>query len=444
MTTSGAPTLSALLERADHRPDEWRRQLRAAIWPLLIAALFGALWSALAPLAGAVVAPGEVKLELNRKIIQHAEGGIVREILVRDGQRVRAGEALLRVADLRGQAELALIEEQWRAARMRAARAEAEVRGRGDFQLPTDVASEANAIEHYERERAVFDAHLRAAQEQRALLLDQLAQTLAQAAALESQLKSTGTSARLSDEDLAMNEKLVAEGFISRARLIGLQRIAADYSTRMGEHRAELAGARQRAAELRGRIAQIDQQRRLQATDEMRDAAARVRESVERLRPSLDQVERQTVRAPVDGTVMSLRVASTGAVVAPREALLEVIPANERLVVSARIATHDIEHLHIGASAELRLLGGDVRRRQPLRGRVSFVSPDRLSDDRNARSWYEATIEVDRAELMRHDPQLALVPGMPVEVYVTTGARSLFEYFAKPFGLFAHRALREP
>lgn len=446
MTSAHTTSLAAALQQAAPEPStrgEMRRQLRRALVPLLAAAALGCAWSAVAPLSGAVVAPAEVKVELNRKTVQHAEGGIVREILVRDGQAVRAGDALLVIGDLRSQAELALLQDQWRSARLRAERADAEARGMPRFDPPGDLANDSQAAEHIARERAVFAAHKQSYDEQIVLLNEQVTQAQAQAAALESQIGATSRSAKLSEEELAMNEKLAAEGFISRARLIGLQRVASDYATRIGEHRSELASARQREGELHSRVAQLRLQRQTQATDDLRDATARVRELAERLRPSQDSVERQTVRAPVDGTVMALRIAGAGAVVAPREPLLDVVPAHEKLVIGARIAPQDIEHVRVGAAAEVRLLGSDARRRLPLPARVVFVSPDRMSDAASSRTWFDVTVEVERAALQRQGP-LQLQPGMPAEVYVTTAERTLIEYLAKPFGLFAQRAMREP
>ena len=446
MTTSHTTSLAAVLRKAPTETSargELRRQVRRALVPLVVAAALGGAWSVVAPLSGAVVAPAEVKVELNRKTVQHAEGGIVREILVRDGQAVRTGDALLVIGDLRGQAELALLQDQWRSARLHAERADAEGLGMARFEPSSDLVNDAQAAEHVARERAVFAAHKQSFDEQIVLLNEQVTQTQAQAAALESQIQATSRSAKLSDEELAMNEKLATQGFISRARLIGLQRVVSDYGTRIGEHRSELAAARQREGELRSRIAQLRLQRQTQATDELRDATAQVRELTERLRPSRDSVERQTVRAPVDGTVMAVHVAAAGAVVAPREPLLDVVPAHEKLVIGARIAPQDIEHVHAGAAAEVRLLGSDARRQPLLPARVVFVSPDRVSDAATARTWFEVTVEVERAALQQHGP-LQLQAGMPAELYVTTADRTLIEYLVKPFWLFAQRAMREP
>jgi HlyD family type I secretion membrane fusion protein len=260
---------------------------------------------------------------------------------------------------------------------------------------------------------------------------------------LQTQIAATGESARLSDEELAINDDLAKQGFVSRARVIGLQRTSADYRSRIGEQRGELAAARQRIAELNARAAQVRLSMQAQATDELKEAAARMRELDERLRPSKDSVERQIVRAPVDGTVMGLRVAAAGAVIAPREPLLDVVPSREKLVVEGRIAPHEIEHVHAGARAEVRLVGADARNMPLLPAQVVFVSADRVRQPETGQSWFDVTVEVDAAALQNENPTLQLRAGMPAELYVTTGERTLFEYLTQPLLRFARRALRE-
>lgn len=436
--------LADLLVRAVPDPGdrrEWRVHALRLLLPIALAGALLAAWSASAPLAGAVIAPAQVKVELKRKTVQHQEGGIVREILVRDGQSVRAGDPLLIVGDLRSDAELRLLQDQLRAAQARGARAEAESRLATRFEAPPGLNDEA-AAGHVARERTVFAARRQALDEQTGLLHGQIQQAQAQVAAFESQIAATGVSGKLSEEELAINESLASQGFVNRTRLIGLQRTAADYQSRLGEQRGELAAARQRIAELRARIAQLRIAYQTQATDDGKEAADRVREVEQRLRPSKDQVERQVVRAPVDGDVMSLRVAAPGAVIAPREPLLDVVPRHERLVVEARIEPHAIEHVRVGGAAEVRLVTADARELPPLPATVSFVSADRVTQPETGRAWFDVTVDVDARALQEH--RLRLQAGMPAELYVTTGERTLLDYLMKPLRAFSQRAMREP
>jgi len=439
-------SFAALLEHGgiDHDSRaELMRQTRRLLMPVAIVAALLAVWSAAAPLSGAVVASGQVKVELNRKTVQHQEGGIVREILVRNGQKIRAGQPLVVVGDVKSDSELSLLQDQLRAARLRSARAQAEAALQPQFTAPADLAGRAEITEHLAREKALFAARRRTLDEQIASLEKQIRESHAQADALQTQIGATETSARLSAEEFAINNKLVRDGFINRTRLLELERDASDYVARVGEYRSELALARQRVGELEARIAQARNQYQQQATDELKEASAKVRELEERLRPSTDQVERQIVRSPVDGEVMSMHVSAVGEVVAPREPILDVVPEHEKLVVEARIHPQDIDHVHKDARAQVRLNAFDARTVPLLPAKVMVVSADRVSDAEGGESWFVATVEVDAATLKQY-PQVHLQAGMPAELYVTTPERTLFQYLMKPLNLFANRAMREP
>ncbi len=436
---SSSPSFTTLLD-APAKPASFGR--RALLLPLGIAIALLVLWASLAPVSGAVVAAARIKVELERKTVQHLEGGIVREIKVRNGQKVRAGEVLLVVDDVRGDAELALLEDQLRAERVRHARVSAETTLARDFTIDATLAAEPSAAELLARERAQFAARRRTLDEQLDALQLQIGAARAQSSALESQIESIRESGRLSAEELALNEKLVAEGYVARARLLPLQRADADNRSRLGESRGELALAKQRAAELQARMADARNRYQQAATDELKTCAARLRELQERLRPSKDQVERQAIRSPVDGVVMGLRVTARGEVLAAGAAILDVVPSNEMLVVEARIRPQDINHVFADAPAQVRLTAFDARTTPLLPGRVTFVSPDRMSDAESGESWFAATVEVDAAAL-EHHPEIRLKAGMPAELFVTTSDRTLFEYLVSPITAFTNRALRE-
>ncbi len=444
MSTLDSSAFTALLAaprlEADARA-ALRRQMMQALLPLAAVVALGGLWAAAAPLSGAIVAPAQIKAELNRKTVQHQEGGIVREILVRDGQQVSAGEPLLVVGDVRSSAELSLLQGLVRAERIRQARAAAEAALAPRFTVPAELAGEA--AEHLARERALFAARRRTLDEQIASLQAQIREAQAQAAALGTQIAATETSTRLADEELEINAKLARDGYVQRTRVLALQRGAADYRGKVGESRSELALARSRAAELDARIAQARNQYQSQAADELKDASARLRELEDRLRPSQDQVERQLVRAPVDGEVMALRVAAAGEAVGPRQPLLDIVPAREKLVIEARIRPEEIDYVRKDAPAEVRLTAFDARTTPLLPGKVVFVSPDRVTRAETGESWFTAVVEVDGASL-KDRPDVRLQAGMPAELYVTTPARSVVQYLAKPLRGFASRGMREP
>jgi HlyD family type I secretion membrane fusion protein len=423
-------------------PSERRPLDRRAVWlPLAIVAALVAGWAALAPVSGAVVATARIKVELERKTVQHREGGIVREIKVRNGQKVRAGDVLVVVDDVRSDAELSLLEDQLRAERVRHARASAETTLAREFVVEKSLAGDLGAAEHLARERAQFDARRRMLDEQLAALQLQMGAARSQASALEAQIDSLRESGRLAGEELALNEKLVAQGYIAKARLLPLQRADAEARSRLGEARGELALARQRAAELQARMADARNRYQQSATEEFKLSSARLREIEERLRPSKDQVERQAIRSPVDGVVMGLRVTAPGEVLAAGAPIVDVVPSNEMLVVEARIRPQDISHVHADSPARVRLAAFDARTTPMLTGRVTFVSPDRITNEQGE-SWFAATVEVDAAALRNH-PGIELKAGMPAELFVTTSDRTLFEYLVDPITAFTHRAMRE-
>jgi membrane fusion protein, type I secretion system len=436
-------TFSSLLdtEPLETHAHRWINR-RAVLIPLAAVAALMTFWASLAPISGAVIAAARIKVELERKTVQHREGGIVREIRVRNGQKVHAGDVLVVVDDVRSDAELSLLEDQLLAERVRHARVLAETTLAKDFNVDARLAAETGAREHLAREREQFSARRRTLDEQIVALQAQVREARAQAAALGSQIESIQTAGRLSAEELTLNEKLVSEGYVPKARLLPLQRADADYRSRLGESRGELALARQRAAELAARMADARNRYQQAATDELKQSSTRLREIEERLRPSKDEVDRQAIRSPVDGVVMGLRVSAPGEVLAAGAPIADVVPSNELLVVEARIRPQDINHVFAEAKARVRLAAYDSRSTPMLAGRVTFVSPDRMSDATTGESWFAATVEVDVTAL-KHHPEIQLKAGMPAELFVTTTDRTLFQYLVSPITAFTNRALRE-
>ena len=438
-----AATLATRLTRADRAPTEraaTRDLARRVSMPVIVVATALAAWCATAPLAGAVVAAGQVQAEFGRKVVQHLEGGLLRELLVRPGQAVRRGDALLVVGDLRSDATVDLLTRQRDAERLRAARATAELALAPLVAWPAD-ARDANG-DALSREMQLFDTRRRALAERIDALQAQQSQARAQAAALGEQVGSSERSAALSRSELDVNRELVSSGFIQKTRLMAMERAAADADSRHAAARGQVAEALGQLAALGNAIAQARADYRRQAADELKDAGARIADLDDRLRPSRDQLDRQTVRAPVDGIVMALRVSAPGTAIGPREPLMDIAPSGETLVVETAIEPRDIDHVRTGGAAEVRLAAFDTRRVPLLPATVRSVTPDAAAAGDGPPS-YRAQVEVSAAELARH-PGLRLQAGMPVEVFITTPSRSLLQYLIEPLGIFARRALREP
>ena len=400
-------------------------------------------WTALAPLAGAIVAPGFVKVDLNRKVVQHAEGGIVREIHVRDGDKVKQGQTLIVLEDVKVDATLDLLSIQLIAEQVKSARLGAEASYAPKVPLPADIlkrAREPRVAEVLEREDALFRSRRGALDNQVAALRAQVRETQAETTALLEQIAAEERAISLQKEELRANEELLKQNFVQKTRVLTLQRAVAEYEVKHGEHRADLARSRQKASELELRIVSAQNTYKQTAVDELKDTTAHIFDIEERLRPSKDAAQRQHVLAPISGEVVGLRVFTAGAVVGPRDVLLEIVPTDKTLIVEARIRPEDINHVHVGDEAEVRLTAYKQRTTPLVAGRVNYVSGDRLTDTENKAAYYVAQVEVPPANL----GELKMQAGMPAEVYVKTDTRTVFDYLFAPVTAYLRRAMREP
>jgi HlyD family type I secretion membrane fusion protein len=400
-------------------------------------------WTVLAPLSGAIVAPAFVKVDLNRKVVQHAEGGIVREIHVRDGDRVKQGQVLVVLDDVKVDANLELLSIQLIAERAKAARLEAEVSYTPKLGFPADIVRkerEPRVAEILERERALFQSRRSSVETQIAALRSQIRETQTETTALLEQIAAEDRAIGLQKEELKANEELLKQNFVQKTRVLTLQRAVAEYEVKHGEHRADLARSRQKASELELRIITAQNTYKQTAVDDLKDATAHIFDLEERLRPSRDAAQRQQVLAPIGGEIVGLKVFTAGAVVGPRDVLMEIVPADKTLIVEARIRPEDINHVHVGDEAEVRLTAYKQRTTPLVAGRVSYVSGDRLVDAENKSAYYMAHVAVSPASL----GDLRMQAGMPAEVYVRTDSRTVLDYLLAPVTAYLRRAMREP
>lgn len=440
---------NALVPAAEPGTDaEARAIIRSGLLVLGAGAVGFVLWASLAPLSGAIIAPAFVKVDMNRKVVQHQEGGLVKEIRVRDGDRVKAGQPLILIEDVRVDAAVELLRQQLDAERAKAARLESERTFASKLVFPAALESRrsvARTAETLERESAQFRARREALDGQVAVLRKQIAETQDEVRALDDQIAAEARAIKLQKDELAVNEKLLKENFVQRTRLMALERAVAEYEARWGEHRAELAKARQRTSELELRVLSMRNTYMQGATDELKETTARIFDLEERLRPSRDAAERQTIRAPAAGEVVGLRVFSAGAVVGPRDVLLEVVPDDRTLIVEARIRPEDINHVKQGSMADVRLTAYQQRSTPLVEGRVLYVSGDRLVDGQGAtaQAYYAVHVEVPASALAAAG-NLHLQAGMPAEVYIRTDSRSMLDYVLAPVTNFLRRGMREP
>lgn len=401
---------------------------------------------ALAPLDGAVVAPGTVKVDLERRVVQHREGGIVGRILVRNGDRVTAGQTLMVIDDVQVDAGNDLLRTQLDAELARSARLDAVRRWEDVVRFPSALTSrrdDPKVRALLERERGLLRARRTSLDDQERLLRRQIAETRAEVGAWGAQQKAADTALRLQREELSQNADLVAQGFVSRNRVLGLERNVADYESRHGESQAESAKARQRIAELELRLIGLRNEAMEQAAVELKESTSRVFDLEERLRPTLDAARRRSVAAPVAGEVMHMRVTTAGTIVGPRDPLLEIVPDTPDLVIEGQARPEDITGLEEGASADVRLTAFKRRTTPVVEGQVVYVAADRTQDRPDAPPHYVFHVRVG-ADSLRDAGRLALRAGMPAEICVRTQARTPLRYLLDPVTGFLSRAMREP
>jgi HlyD family type I secretion membrane fusion protein len=425
---------------------ELTRIARGGVAVVALGGLALGAWLVLAPLSGAIIAPGFVKVDMNRKVVQHQEGGIIKQVLVRDGEQVRQGQVLVVIDDVRLDATLDLLRTQHDGERAKAARLEAERAVLRDVKFPPELATrrgEPKVAELLQRETALFRARREALDSQIAVLRKQIRHTVDEAQALAGQIAAEERALKSQKEELAVNQALLKQGFVQKTRLMSLERAVADYEARWEEHRAELAKTRQRASELELRVLAQRNSYVQSAADELKDTSTRLFDLEERLRPSKDASDRQRIAAPIAGEVVGLRVFSPGAVVGPREVLMEIVPEDKTLVVEARIRPEDINHVRAGSVAEVRLTAYQTRTTPLVAGNVNYVSADRMVDPQSGAPYYVVNVDVSAGALVDAG-NLRMQAGMPAEVYIRTDSRTAFDYMLAPVTSYLRRGMREP
>jgi HlyD family type I secretion membrane fusion protein len=447
MPSAHAASSASLLDL--ERVEDPARLVRFGTLLIAVLVLGIGVWMALAPLSGAVIAPGFIKVDMNRKTVQHQEGGIVSEILVRDGSRVKAGQKLLVLRDVRVDASQDLLTTQLDSEIAKAARLRAEELLAPKVTFPRELAErsgEQRVAELLARETALFEARMNALSEQTSLIRKQAQETAREIEARSRQLAADERAARLQKDELDANAALLDKGFVSKTRLFALQRSLSEYEARLGENHADLAQARQRVVELELKATSLRNNFAQQAAGELKETTAQVFDLQEKLRPSVDASVRQNVTAPIAGEVVDLKVTTVGAVIGPRDPILEILPENPDLIIEARIRTEDINYVRHGADADVRLIAFKQRITPVVEGKVVYVSADRLVDKASstpAPPYYAVHIRV-APEALQKAGDLKLQAGMPAEVFIKSTSRTTLQYLFDPVTAYMRRSMREP
>lgn len=414
---------------------------------LIIAAAFGGFgtWAALASLDSAAIAPGVVVVESDRKSIQHLEGGLVKEIRVRNGDTVARGDVLVVLENTHSKAMHQIVRGEIDAARAEAARLVAERDGRDAIAFPEEILARADVAkiaEALQGQRSLFAARRTSVQGQVAILEQNIAQFRDEIRGLRSEQEAREEQLKILKEELRGLRKLLKQGSVPRNEVLAYERKIAELSGEKGRFMADVSRAEQSIGESKLRIAQLEKATREEVVTKLREVQERIFGLEERLVAAEDVLGRTEIRAPTDGVVMGVRVHTTGGVVSPGQELLQVVPVGDRLVIEAHVNPVDIDDVAVGQQATVRLIAFKLRSTPIIVGTLANVSADRLVDEHSGTPYYLARIEVSKDELESLG-DLVLQPGMPVEALIKTGTRTAFGYMISPLTDNMARAFKE-
>lgn len=403
-------------------------------------------WAATAKLQGAVIAGGQLMVESRKQVVQHPDGGVVGEILVREGDVVGAGDVLIRLDGTKLQSELGVLESQLYEIMARRGRLEAEQADRKtitfDSELLAVAQSQPDVRSLVAGQEALFEARLRTMEREVEVLRERQEQIREQIAGATAQLESLDRQRALIGEELDSQRELLRKGLAQASRVLALEREAARLDGERGQLVAQTAQLKGQISEIEIELLRLGASRREEALSQLRDIGFRELELKERRIALKEQLSRLDVRAPLGGIVLDMTVHALKAVVRPAEPILHIVPTDSALVIDAEIDPTQIDAVHPGQEAMLRFSAFNTRTTPVLFGTVSKVSPDAFIDEQTRRSFFRAEVLLNPGETAKLEGQ-QLVAGMPVEVFIQTGERTPIEYLLKPITDYLNRAMRE-
>lgn len=420
--------------------------MRRGLLLMVLTCLWGGGWAALAPLSGAIIARGVVKVDTNRKTVQHLEGGIVKELRVREGDRVEAGQTLLVLADEQVRATLDLVQGQLHADLAKAARLTAERDEQSEITFPEPLlalASTPKVAKILDEERHVLAAKRQTLSNRITLLRQQTREAEAEIQALHAQRQATAQALAHLEPQMTAYTALEQRKMLAKVELHRVHRLAEEYKARLSQHDASIANVRQRITDMQLQIMTLRHTAVQEAADALTQTLTRIAELEERLRPSRDALQRQQIVAPVRGTVVDLKVFTVGGVIGPGQPLLDLVPDDTPLIIEAHVGVEHIDDLRTGMAADIRLTAYPTRSTPLLLGQVTSISADRLTAPHTGIPYYAVYIQVEQASWAGHS-HIRLYPGMPAEVFIKTAERTAVEYLLQPMTNALHRAFREP
>ncbi|MEA2830853.1 MAG: rane fusion protein type secretion system [Bradyrhizobium sp.] len=421
------------------------RELRTGLRLLLAAIVLAGGWMVLMPLAGAVVVPGNLVVQSNVKTIQHPTGGVVAEIPVHNGMRVGGGDLLLRLDATQAQASLQLVSKQLDEVRARIARLVAERDGLPGFQAPTELAARSGEVAVrtlLASEQSLFNARANARRSQIELLQSRVSQLNDENAGLDSQVASKTKQLELITGELSGVQDLYDKRLVPLARLTTLQRESARIEGERGQLMSAIAETKSKIGEAQLQMVRLDQDFRTDVVKELGESQGNEAEFVQRGIAARDMLDRIEIRAPTSGVVHQLSAHTIGGVIRAGDPIMEVVPDSDDLQIEARLQPNDIDHVRTGQKAFVRFSAFNQRVTPQLLGVVSYVSADTSRDQQTNASYFTVRVALSDEE-RRRLAGLQLVPGMPAEVFMQTGSRTMMSYLLKPIADQMQRAFVE-
>ena len=410
---------------------------------LLIFIVGATVWASSAKLASAIIAVGQLKVDSNRKQIQHLDGGIVNEIIVSDGQRVKKGDTLVILDPVQAKSSLGIVAGALFTAELKRSRLQAE---RDNTDQPDFTRflhrehEDKNSL--IDAQQSLFSIRRSVQVSQQEILHQQIENLKSQILGFESQQASTQTQIEISKDELVNLRNLKARGLVGNERLLELERNLAQLEGRAGELVSSIASAKASIDEKRLELIRVKRSFHEQVLAELQDVESEIIDLQERANAATHHLQQMVVKAPVDGLIVGLNVHTEGGVVVPGQLLMEIVPDNDALIVEGQVLPTDVDDLRVGQSARVKLSGLQQRTTPELTGMLQYVSADSMLDERSGMTYFIIRVSIAAEELAKL-PSEGLIPGMPAEVFVQTGERTALEYLLQPLSDTIDRAWRE-
>lgn len=418
-----------------HTEQEISRYARIARYTVIGLVAFALVWGGLVPLEGAVVTSGTVTVDGNVKKVQHQQGGIVGALLVREGQKVKEGDVVLRLDDTQTKSNLGIVQSELTTQRVRVARLVAEREDLAEIAFPPGLANATVPAPQIEAviasETKLFNARRTAREGLKTQLRQRIQQSLKEIEGTELQLRATSEQLAIALEERQALEPLRLKGLVQKPRLTNLEREIARNEGIVGDAQSRIDSAKARIREVEVQIGQVDRERIAEANKDLREAEARVAELEERARAAEDILRRVEVRAPASGMVHELATHTIGGVVGPGEAIMLIVPDPESLVIEARVLPQDIDQVKVDQSARVRFTAFNQRLTPEVFGAVSRVSPNTSRDQQTGLTFYTVGVRLLAEEVRRLDGA-QLLPGMIAETFIVTTPRTALSFLLKP------------